>query len=162
MENDGVKENTATFFKVIHKLTQMEYESKLKAVPIFHDYNRLINYCKVLLDGKTVEEFHILYLDGQYRLIKDELHSSGTITWAAVYIREIAKKALDLNAQSIIMIHNHPGSDNTFSQDDINTTLELEDALSKLGITLYDHLLVSSGVFYSAHNMHLLNNISNH
>ena len=65
MENDGVKENTATFFKVIHKLTQMEYESKLKAVPIFHDYNRLINYCKVLLDGKTVEEFHILYLDGQ-------------------------------------------------------------------------------------------------
>ena len=162
MENDGVKENTATFFKVIHKLTQMEYESKLKAVPIFHDYNRLINYCKVLLDGKTVEEFHILYLDGQYRLIKDELHSSGTITWAAVYIREIAKKALDLNAQSIIMIHNHPGSDNTFSQDDIKTTLELEDALSKLGITLYDHLLVSSGVFYSARNMHLLNNISNH
>ena len=60
------------------------------------------------------------------------------------------------------MIHNHPGSDNTFSQDDIKTTLELEDALSKLGITLYDHLLVSSGVFYSARNMHLLNNISNH
>jgi DNA repair protein RadC len=72
------------------------------------------------------------------------------------------KKALDLNAQNIIMIHNHPGSDNTFSQDDIKTTLELEDALSKLGVKLYDHLLVSDGVFYSARNMHLLNNISNH
>ena len=157
MENDGVKENTATFFKVIHKLMELEYKSVLDEAPIFHNHEKLENYCKILLSGKSIEEFHILYLDSQYKLIKDELHSSGTIDWAAVYIREIVKKALDLNAHSIVMLHNHPSAFTSFSSQDILITEELENALEKLGISLYDHLLVSGDVVYSARNLHLLN-----
>jgi DNA repair protein RadC len=156
MENEGIKENTATFFKVIHKLMELEYKSVLDTAPIFHNFEKLENYCKILLSGKAVEEFHVLYLDSQYKLIKDELHSSGTIDWAAVYIREIVKKALDLNACSIVMLHNHPSSYTSFSSQDIAITQELENALDKLGIGLYDHLLVSGDVIYSARNMHLL------
>ena len=156
MENDGIKENTATFFKVIHKLMELEYKVVLDTAPIFHNYEKLENYCKILLSGKPIEEFHVLYLDSHYKLIKDELHSSGTIDWAAVYIREIVKKALDLNAGSIVMLHNHPSAYTSFSSQDIAITQELESALEKLGIGLYDHLLVSGDVIYSARNMHLL------
>ena len=156
MENEGIKENTATFFKVIHKLMELEYKVVLDTAPIFHNYEKLENYCKILLSGKPIEEFHVLYLDAHYKLIKDELHSSGTIDWAAVYIREIVKKALDLNAASIVMLHNHPSAYTSFSSQDIAITQELESALEKLGIGLYDHLLVSGDVIYSARNMHLL------
>lgn len=156
VKNDGVKENTATFFKLIHKLMELEYKCTLDSAPIFHNYEKLENYCRVLLAGKVVEEFHVFYLDGQYKLIKDEMHSSGTIDWAAVYVREIVKKALDLNAQSIVMLHNHPTAYTSFSSQDIQITQELESALEKLGIKLYDHLLLSGDVIYSARNMHLL------
>jgi len=156
LENEGIKENTAAFFKVIHKLMELEYKTVLDTSPIFHNYEKLENYCKILLSGKTIEEFHVFYLDDQYRLIKDDLHSSGTIDWAAVYIREIVKKALDLNAYSIVMLHNHPSGHSCFSSQDITITQELENALQQLGIKLYDHLLLSGNIVYSARNMRLL------
>ena len=156
MENDGIKENTATFFMLIHKLMEIEYKSVLDTSPIFHNFEKLENYCKVLLMGKKVEEFHIFYLDSQYKLIKDELHSTGTIDWAAVYVREIVKNALDLNAYNIVMVHNHPSAYTSFSSQDIKITEELESALENLNIHLYDHLLVSGDIIYSARNMHLL------
>lgn len=156
MENEGIKENTATFFQLIHKITEMEYKNKLDKEPIFHNYEKLENYCKMLFAGKTVEEFHVFYLDGQYKLITDELHSSGTVNWAAVYIREIVKKALELNARSIVLLHNHPSAYTSFSSQDIEITQELANSLERLDITLYDHLLVSGDIIYSARNMHFL------
>lgn len=156
IENKGVKENVATFFKLVHKITELEYKNSLDHEPIFYNYEKLENYCKVLLSGKTVEEFHVFYLDGQYKLISDELHSSGTVNWAAVYIREIVKRALDLNARNIVLLHNHPSGQTSFSSQDIQITQELEDSLKNLDIKLYDHLLVSGNVIYSARNMHLL------
>ena len=155
MDNDGIKENTATLFKLIHKLMELEYKTVLDNAPIFHNYEKLENYCKILLGGKSVEEFHVFYLDGQYKLIVDELHSSGTVDWAAVYIREIVKKALVLNASSVVLLHNHPTAYKSFSTPDIQTTQELSNALDKLNIKLYDHLLLSGDVIYSARNLHL-------
>jgi len=157
MKNDGVKENVATFLKLIHKITTMEYKIALDKDPIFYNEEKLANYCKLLLAGKTIEEFHVFYLDAKYKLIKDELHSAGTINWAAVYIREIVKKALDLNARHIVLVHNHPTVGTSFSSQDIKITNELAIALEKLDINLYDHLLVSGNVVYSARNMNLLN-----
>ena len=154
--NDGIKENTATLFKLIHKLTQMEYKQVLGTNPIFHNFEKLENYCKSILCGKTIEEFHVFYLDSEFKLIEDQLHSSGTIDWAAVYVREIIKHALDLNARSIVLLHNHPSAYTSFSSQDIQITQELEAALNKLDIGLYDHLLLSGDVIYSARNMHLL------
>ena len=156
MDNDGIKENAATFFKLIHKITEMEYRIKLDDKPIFYNFEKLENYCKILLGGKAREEFHVLYLDGQYKLIFDELHSSGTVNWAAVYIREIVKKALDLNSRYVVLVHNHPTFGTTFSSQDIKITRELANALEKLDINLYDHLLVSGNIIYSANNLNLL------
>ena len=158
MKNKGVKENTAIFFKIIHKLMELEYRCVLDSAPIFHEYEKLENYCKLILAGKAVEEFHVLYLDSQFKLIEDQLHSTGTADWTAVYIREIVKAALNKNAKHIVLLHNHPTPYLSFSSQDIQITQELESALSKLEIGLYDHLLVSADVVYSARNMHLLNN----
>ena len=156
VDNDGIKENSAVFFKLIYHLMQLEYKAFFDESPIFFNHEKLLNYCKLLMADKTIEEFHVFYLDVRYRLIKDELHSTGTIDWAAVYIREIAKKALDLNAHSVVLLHNHPSGYTSFSSQDIEMTQELEDTLKKLAINLYDHLLVSGNIVYSACNMHLL------
>lgn len=157
MQNKGIKENTATFFKIIHKLMELEYKCVLDSAPIFYDYTKLENYCKLIVGGKPIEEFHVLYLDGQYKLLEDQLHSTGTIDWAAVYVREIVKSALNLNAKNVVLLHNHPTPYVSFSEQDIQITQEIESALVKLDIGLYDHLLVSGDVVYSARNMNLLN-----
>jgi len=164
MENDGIKEHTAVFFKLIYKLMELSYKHVLDSAPIFHNTEKLIRYCKLLVGGKPIEEFHVFYLDAQFKLIKDETHSSGTIDWAAVYVREIVKRALDLNARSVVLLHNHPSGYSSFSTQDIDITKELAIALDKVGIGLYDHLLVSGDVIYSARNMHLIidENLKNH
>jgi len=159
--NPGIKGNAATFFKMIHKLMELDYKYYLNNAPIFHNYEKLENYCKLVVGGKSVEEFHVLYLDAQFKLIQDETHSKGTIDWAAVYIREIVKRALDLNARSVVLLHNHPTPYTSFSSQDIQITKELQNALDKLDINLYDHLLVSADVVYSARNMFLLDNNKN-
>ena len=159
-ENEGIKENTAIFLKVIHKLLEFNYREELSENPVFHSFEKLENYCKLLLGGKPIEEFHVFYLDAQYMLIKDEIHSSGTIDWAAVYTREIAKRALDLNAHNVVLLHNHPVSKFGFSKEDIEITQELEYVLNKLDIKLYDHLLVAGNVIHSMRNQFLLNKSS--
>ena len=158
ISNDGIKENTATFFQLIHKLMELDYKYTLADAPVFHNYEKLERYCKLMLGCKPIEEFHVLYLDSQFKLIKDVLHSSGTVDWAAVYVREIVKQALDLNASHVVLLHNHPTATTCFSSQDISITQELKNALERLGIKLYDHLLVSGGIVYSAINMSLLNN----
>lgn len=156
VEIEGIKENTVTFFRLMRKLMELEYKAKLDEVPIFSEHDKLINYCRVLMAEKTLEEFHVFYLDGKYRLIKDELHSTGTVDWAAVYIREIVKNALNFNSHHVVLLHNHPTVGTSFSTADIEITEDLENALQKVGIKLYDHLLVSGGIVYSARNLYLL------
>lgn len=156
MKNDGIKEYVATFFKLIHEITEMDYKVTFDNNPIFHNYHKLENYCKLLLADKQIEEFHVFYLDVNYKLLEDELHSTGTVDWAAIYIREIIKKALVLNARSIVLLHNHPSASATFSTQDIEITQDLENALEKLEIKLFDHLLVAGNIVHSARNMHFL------
>ena len=156
MKNSGIKENTAVLLKLIHKITELEYKSELDSAPIFYNFAKLENYCKLVVGGKPIEEFHVLYLDAQYKLLEDNLHSSGTIDWAAVYVREIVKRALDVNAHHVVLLHNHPTNGMSFSSQDIEITIEIASALEKLNIGLYDHLLVSGDVVYSARNMHLI------
>ena len=153
IENKGVKENTAIFLKVIHKILELNFQCTLGDAPIFHNYKAVEQYIRLLVGGKPVEEFHVLYLDNQYQLISDELHSTGTTDWAAVYVREIIKRALDLNARSVLLVHNHPTPQTSFSIQDIAITEDLVRALKNVGIKLYDHLLVSGNLIYSLRNL---------
>lgn len=152
MENEGVKESTAIFFKVINKITQLKYKEKLLKEPVYYNYDQLERYCRSVVGGKMVEEFHVLYLDTKHKMIKDEIHSVGTINWAAVYVREIVKRALDLNARSVVLLHNHPTPETSFSMEDVEITKDLESALKKLNIEFFDHFLISGGIIHSMRN----------
>ncbi len=156
MSFNGVGRNVAIFIKAIHKIMIAGYKSNLDKVTIFHNEKVLTNYCLLLMGGKTKEEIHVLYLDNNNRLLADDLHSVGTVDWAAAYPREILKRALELNAKSIVLLHNHPTPNTSFSTEDIRLTEQVRDLLSAVGIEVYDHYVVSGGIVYSARNMFLL------
>jgi DNA repair protein RadC len=149
----GIGKSAATFIKVLHQMTLRNYVSKLKDTPVLRDYETLSNYCLYLLDGKNVEEFHVLYLDKNYQLIEDEAHAKGTINHAAAYPREILKRALDVNAKSIILVHNHPSGSPIFSADDIKITHYVQDMMASAKIEFTDHFLVANGLMFSARAM---------
>lgn len=152
----GIGRNTAIFIKSIHKIMIAGYKSNLGNATIFHNEKVLTNYCLLLMTGKTKEEIHILYLDEDKRLLADDLHSIGTVDWAAAYPREILKRALELNAKSIVMLHNHPKPNTSFSMDDIELTERVRALLATVDIDVHDHYVVSGGIVYSARNMFLL------
>lgn len=157
MEYRGIGRNTAIFIKSIHKIMLAGYKCELAQQQVFHNERGLLNYCLLLLGGKTREESHVLYLGQDYRLLSDDLHSVGTNDWAAIYPREILKRALELNAVAVLMVHNHPTPNTTFSTDDIKITTVVRDLLAAVDIQLLDHYVVSGGIVYSARNMFLLN-----
>jgi DNA repair protein RadC len=152
----GVKENAAVLIRLIHKLMLLGYRDHLSSTPVFHDYNKLSEYCRLSLSGKSVEELHVLYLDADFKLLSDDLHSSGTVDWAAIYPREIVKRALVLNARSVVMAHNHPTTGQSFSSADIRIIEEITDLLEPVSVSVFDHILVSGNIVYSARNMFLI------
>ena len=152
----GIGQSTAIFIKAVHELMLLGHRHYFNENPVFRDYESLCNYCKAALGGKPIEEFHVLYLDANYRLISDDTHSTGTIDWAAVYPREILKRALDLNSRHVILLHNHPEQSPVFSGDDLRITKALVGILKVVGIEVFDHLLVSGDTVYSAKNLGIL------
>lgn len=150
IEYPGLGRNTAIFLKALRHAMLMDYREHLDKRQIFHNSKILTNYCLTLLGGKDVEEFHILYLGEENRLLLDETHSVGATNWAAVYPHKIVRQALNLSATSIVMLHNHPTGGRPFSSEDIDMTTLLKNMLKPLGIELYDHFLVSGGQVLSA------------
>lgn len=152
----GIGHNTAIFIKAIHQIMLNGYKYELTERPIFHNEKVLTNYCLMLLSGKSKEEFHVFYLDAEKRLIADDLHSTGTNDWAAIYEREILRRALEVGAKSVVMLHNHPTPNTSFSTTDIEMTNRIINLLQPFDISVYDHYLVSGGIVYSARNMFLI------
>lgn len=159
---NGVGRNTAIFIKALHKLMLSGYKTCIDSKPIFYNKTVLGNYCKLMLAGKTVEELHIFYLDKDGRLLADDIHTTGTIDETAIYPREIVKRALDLNARSVALIHNHPTPHTSFSSQDITATEKLIPLLATFDIYLYDHFVVSGDILYSISEMNLVKTDQQH
>ncbi len=101
-----------------------------------------MDYCKTIMAHREVEQFHLLFLDRKNVLIADEAQTRGTVDAAPVYPREVAKRALELNASALIVAHNHPSGDPTPSQADIAMTRKLREALETVGVALHDHMVI--------------------
>jgi DNA repair protein RadC len=153
----GMGESSATFIKVCADIDMRVNMHSLREKPIFHNFSVLKNYAIKLLSGRETEEFYVLYLDKDRRLISSDLHAVGTIDWTAVYPREILKRALNLNAVAIFLLHNHPGGNPSFSEGDIKITNLVIKLLKASDIEVMDHLLVAGGNVFSAKNMFLMN-----
>ena len=124
--------------------------------PVIANWKALLDYCKASLAHKMNEQFHVLFLDNNNSLIADETQQKGTVNHVPLYPREVIKRALELNASAIILVHNHPSGDSTPSPADIEMTEEVCDAGKKLGISLYDHLIISRNSHSSFKSLGLL------
>jgi DNA repair protein RadC len=105
---------------------------------------------------RDIEEFRILFLDRKNVLIADEPQARGTVDHVPVYVREVVKRALELNASALILVHNHPSGDPSPSQADIDMTRRIKAGLDAVGVTLHDHLIVGKSREASFHAMGLL------
>ena len=152
----GIGRNTAIFLHLVHAMMIDGARGRVDMRPIHHDIKSLHAYCVMNMSGKTVEELHVLYLDDDNRVLHDEMHASGTVDCAAVYPREIIKHALSYNSTRIIIYHNHPIGDRSFSTPDLELTLDLGRKLRAVDIELYDHFLITNGLVHSAREMGLM------
>jgi len=110
--------------------------------PVLSSWNALLDYCQTVMAHRETEQFRILFLDRKNVLIADEEQAKGTVDHVPVYPREVVKRALELNASAIILVHNHPSGDPTPSEADISITMQVQDAAQVLGIVLHDHLII--------------------
>lgn len=117
----------------------------LRDRPLLSSWSQLLDYCRVAMAHQPVEEVRLLYLDRKNRLIADERQGRGTVDHTPLYPREVVKRALELGASALIVVHNHPSGDPTPSQADIAMTRQLAEAAAALGLVLHDHLIVARG-----------------
>jgi DNA repair protein RadC len=139
---DGVKENTAGVLKLVEAAARRLARSEILDRPVLSSWERVVDYCRVQLAHLPREELHLLFLDRRNAVIAGESQGSGTIDHTPVYPREVARRALELNASAVIMVHNHPSGDPCPSSADIEATRRVAAALKAVGVTLHDHLIV--------------------
>ncbi len=138
----GVGENTAVALKTIRAAAIRLAREQVMNQPVISSWQKLLDYCRASLAFAKTEEFRVLFLDRKNVLIADEMQQTGTVDHTPVYPREVVKRALDLGASAIIMVHNHPSGDPTPSKGDIEMTKEVREACENLGISLHDHLII--------------------
>lgn len=110
--------------------------------PVLSSWDALMEYCKTVMAHRDTEQFRILFLDRKNTLIADEAQGEGTVDHVPVYPREIVKRALDVNASALILVHNHPSGDPSPSDEDIEMTDRIADACRGVGITIHDHVVI--------------------
>jgi DNA repair protein RadC len=113
--------------------------------PVLNNWDRLIAYLSAVMARERIEQFRVLFLDTKNRLIADEAQARGTVNHTPVYPREVVRRALELQATALILVHNHPSGDPTPSRADLEMTQEVKAAAASLGIVLHDHLVVGNG-----------------
>jgi DNA repair protein RadC len=138
----GMGEGAIAGLKTVRAAAFRLLRQELDGKPVISSWQNLVDYCRVQLAEEKTEQFHLLFLDHKNALIADERQQTGTVDHAPVYPREVVKRALELGASAIIMVHNHPSGDPTPSRDDVAMTKAVAAAAEKLGILLHDHLVV--------------------
>ena len=141
-EVDGVGDATITMLKLIAAAASRIAKGQLKARTLLSSWNDVIDYCRTAMAFADKEQFRILFLDKRNQLISEEVQQIGTVDHTPVYPREVIKRALELSATAIILVHNHPSGDPTPSQADIQMTKTIIEIAGPLGISVHDHLIV--------------------
>jgi DNA repair protein RadC len=139
----GIGETTAAVLKTIEAAALHLMEQDLKTQPVLRNWQTVIDYCRAQMGHARIEQFRLLFLDSRNAVIRDEVQQTGTINQTAIYPREVVKRALEVGAAAVIMVHNHPSGDPTPSKSDIDMTRHVASALKVVGIALHDHIIIS-------------------
>jgi DNA repair protein RadC len=138
----GMGETSAAAVKIAHAAAIRLLRGEVAARPVLGNWQALLDYLRADMVHHAIERFRVLHLDTKNMLIRDEVMSKGTVDQAAVYIREVIRRALDLGSAAIILVHNHPSGDPSPSRADINVTRAIAAAGKPMGIAVHDHLIV--------------------
>jgi DNA repair protein RadC len=145
-----------TAVKAVREAALRMMRAELQEQPVVNSWDKLIDYCSAQIAHSKVEEFHILFLDRKNVLIKHERQQRGTVDHTPVYTREVVKRALELGASALILVHNHPSGDPTPSKDDIAVTQDIKKAAGPLGVVLHDHIIISRNYHASLRDLGLI------
>jgi DNA repair protein RadC len=142
-EIEGVGDAVVDQLKITRAAANRLLREKAKKADVtLSSWRALVDYCMAQMSRETTEQFRILVLDRKNKLLRDEVQGRGTVDHTPVYPREVVKRALELGASSIILVHNHPSGDPTPSGSDVEMTKDIVSAAKTLDITVHDHLII--------------------
>ncbi len=152
----GVGESVIQEFRIVTAAAERLAQVEVLNRDILSNWQALLTYCHIAMAHKENEEFRILFLDKKGNLIADEEQQKGTVDHVPVYRREVVKRALELNACSVVLVHNHPSGDPKPSKADVELTRHIQAALDTVKITLHDHIIIGAQSHASMHDLGLL------
>ena len=142
MQIPSVGEKTADHIALIGHFVRRASKQQMKERDVLSSWSAVVAYCTSAMAGEKSEQFRILFLDRKNKLLKDEVQNRGTVDHTPVYPREVVKRALELGASAIILVHNHPSGDPTPSTSDVEMTKQIVEAARTLDIAVHDHLII--------------------
>ena len=146
---EGLGDAGAAALKLVQAGAHRLVRAEVRQNPVLADWPRLMDYLGALLSREPTEQFRVLFLDARNRLIADEAQGRGTVNHTPVYPREVVKRALELHAAAIILVHNHPSGDPAPSRDDVTMTKAIARAAEALSVALHDHVIIGNGKWFS-------------
>ena len=153
---DGIGEAAAATLKVVQAAALRLARGELADRPLLANWDRLIGYLTAALAREKTEQCRALFLDNRNRLIADEVMGRGTVNHTPIYPREVVRRALELQATALILVHNHPSGDPRPSAEDVEMTRDVKQAAGLMGITLHDHVIIGNGAWCSLRQKGLL------
>jgi len=156
LEQSGVGDAVVTELKIVVGAAERLARARVIHRSVISSWDALLDYCHTTMAHRDTEHFRVLFLNRQNALIEDEEQARGTVNHVPVYPREVAKRALELNASALILVHNHPSGDPTPSESDIAMTARVRAAVEALEITLHDHLVIGHAREFSFRDAGLL------
>ena len=155
-EVKGVGQAAIVEIKLIKAAALRLMQTTIMEKPILSSWQAVLDYCQAAMANEEKEQFRILFLDKKNRLIEDELQSQGTVDHTPVYVREVMKRALELSASALLLVHNHPSGDPHPSRADIDMTRRIAKAAEPFGIVVHDHIVVGREGHVSFRGLNLI------
>jgi len=141
-EVKGLGDAAIAELKIVQAAANRLVKGEVKRRPVLSSWSAVLDYCRATMAFAEKEQLRVLFLDKRNQLIADEVQQTGTVDHTPVYPREVVKRALELSATAIVLVHNHPSGDPTPSRADIQMTQQIQEIAKPLGISLHDHIIV--------------------
>lgn len=155
-EVKGIGPSVAFDLKLVAAAAERMLQSQIRGRQVLSSWTQVIDYCRAAMAFEPREQFRILFLDKKNALIADEVQQVGTVDHTPVYPREVVRRALELSATAIVLVHNHPSGDPTPSKADIDMTRLIAETAKPLGIAVHDHIIVGKNGHASMKGLRLI------
>ena len=156
MQVRKIGSKAARDIKVVAAIAKISLKSEIREKTVLSSWSAVIDYCTATMAHEKVEQFRILFLDKKNALILDEIQGTGTIDHTPVYPREVIKRALEVSASAMILVHNHPSGDLTPANADMAMTLTIMESAAPMGIVVHDHIIIGKDGHASMKGLNLI------